>query len=265
MPLDQPHDAAEMPFLDHLEELRWRLVKSIAALAIGFFVAFSVAWQYLNVIITYLTKPILPLLPAGKLYYTHPMGAFTILMQVAGAMAIILASPVIVWQVWSFLAPALTTRERKVIVPVLGFAALLFMAGVALALFVFVPVTVQLLVGVQSDVIAPLITAEDYFGFIFFISLAFGAVFELPILILILTALGLVTAKTLIGIRRWAIVVSLIVCEIITPGDAVISTLILWVPVYGLYELSIVISWFVERAKKKRAAASEQIGAEVTQ
>ena len=74
-------------------------------------------------------------------------------------MAIILASPVIVWQVWSFLAPALTTRERKVIVPVLGFAALLFMAGVALALFVFVPVTVQLLVGVQSDVIAPLITA----------------------------------------------------------------------------------------------------------
>ena len=138
-------------------------------------------------------------------------------------------------------------------------------AGVALALFVFVPVTVQLLVGVQSDVIAPLITAEDYFGFIFFISLAFGAVFELPILILILTALGLVTAKTLIGIRRWAIVVSLIVCEIITPGDAVISTLILWVPVYGLYELSIVISWFVERAKKKRAAASEQIGAEVTE
>ena len=122
MPLDQPNAAAEMPFLDHLEELRWRLVKSIAALAIGFFVAFGVAWQYLNVIITYLTKPILPLLPSGKLYYTHPMGAFTILMQVAGAMAIILASPVIVWQVWSFLAPALTTRERKVIVPVLGFA-----------------------------------------------------------------------------------------------------------------------------------------------
>jgi sec-independent protein translocase protein TatC len=139
------------------------------------------------------------------------------------------------------------------------------MAGVALALFVFVPVTVQLLVGVQSDVIAPLITAEDYVGFIFFISLAFGAVFELPILILILTALGLVTPKTLIGIRRWAIVVSLIVCEIITPGDAVISTLILWVPVYGLYELSIVISWFVQRAKQKRAAASEQIGAGVTE
>ena len=160
---------------------------------------------------------------------------------------------------------ALTARERKVIVPVLGFAVLLFMAGVALALFVFVPVTVQLLVGVQSDVIAPLITAEDYFGFIFFISLAFGAVFELPILILILTALGLVTPKTLIGIRRWAIVVSLIVCEIITPGDAVISTLILWVPVYGLYELSIVISWFVQRAKQKRAAASEQIGAGVTE
>ena len=83
----------------------------------------------------------------------------------------------------------------------------------------------------------------------------------LPILILILTALGLVTPRTLIGIRRWAIVVSLIVCEIITPGDAVISTLILWVPVYGLYELSIVISWFVERAKKK---AEEVVASAVT-
>jgi sec-independent protein translocase protein TatC len=251
-----------MPFLDHLEELRWRIVKSLAALAISFFVAFYLAWTYFDPIMGWMVKPILPLLDSGKLVYTHPMGGFTIIMQLAGVLALILASPVIVYQVWCFLSPALSARERKVIVPVLGFALALFLAGVALAVFIFVPVTASLMTAVKSQWLTSMITADEYFGFIFFISLAFGAVFELPILVLILTALGLITPKTLVGIRRWAIVVSLVVCEIITPGDAVISTLILWVPVYGLYELSIVVSWFVHRAKLKREAASESIGAE---
>jgi len=249
-----------MPFLDHLEELRWRIVKSLAALAASFFLAFWLCFTQANAILRITIEPIRPLLPDGQLVYTHPMGPFTIIMQMAGVLAIVLASPVILYQVWCFLSPALTQRERRVIVPVLGFAALLFLGGVALAVFVFVPVTAKLMLAIPMDSLRAMITAEEYFGFMFFLCIAFGAVFEMPILVLILTALGLITPKTLTRIRRWAIVISLVVCEIVTPGDAVISTLILWVPVYGLYELSIVVSWFVHRARLKREAASESSG-----
>ena len=251
-----------MPFLDHLEELRWRLVKSLAALVGSFFVSFYVTWIYFGQIIDWMVRPILPLLDSGKLVYTHPMGKFTILMQMAGIVAGIMASPVIGYQIWCFLSPALNPRERKVIIPVLGFAALLFLAGVALAVFIFVPVTAQMMTALQSDSLTSMITAEAYFSFMFFICLAFGAVFEMPILVLILTALGMITPQALKSVRRWAIVISLVVCEVITPGDAVISTLILWIPVYGLYELSIVVSWFVYRARKKREAAAARIEAE---
>ena len=108
--------------------------------------------------------------------------------------------------------------------------------------------------------IEPLYAADQYFAFLFGISLAFGALFELPILILLLTALGLVTPKLLTTYRRHAFVGGLILCEIITPGDAIVSTLVLFVPVYGLYELSIIVSWFVYRAKQRRAAAAELVG-----
>jgi len=252
-------NSSEMPFLDHLEELRWRILKSLVALIVGFSIAFWLCWNH--DVIALLTKPIAAVLPNGKLNYTHPMDPFTILMQISGVLGLVLASPVVGYQVWAFLSPALTQRERRVIVPVLAFAAILFLAGVALAVFVFVPVTLKLMQGIQTTALQPLITAGDYFGFIIFISLAFGAVFELPILVLVLTALGLVTPQALARVRRWAIVISLVVCEIITPGDLVISTLMLWVPVYGLYELSIVVSWVVYRAREKRQGRSGDVAA----
>lgn len=253
-----------MPFLDHLEELRWRIVKSLAALAIGFMVAFWLTYTFRNQAIAYITQPILPLLPSGKLYFTNIFEPFSILMQVAGVLALVISSPIVGYQVWSFLSPALTAQERRVIMPVLSFAAVLFLAGVALAVFVFVPVTTKLMAGLQSDALAPLITAQGYLGTMLFLCLAFGALFELPILVLVLTALGLVTPRMLTNIRRWAVVISLVLCMVITPGDAVISTLILWVPVYGLYELSIVVSWLVHRAKQKREARAASIEADAT-
>ncbi len=250
-----------MPFLDHLEELRWRIVKSLAALGVAGVISFAFAYTQLDKIIAVLIAPIAPMLESGKLYYTHPMGPFTIIMQVGGVLALVLASPVVGYQLWAFLSPALTDRERKTIAPVLAFAALLFLTGIALAVLVFVPVTVNLLMALPTGALAPLITAEQYFGFVFFICLAFGAVFELPILALVLTALGLITPRTLTSARRWAVAVSLVLCMVITPGDAIISTVVLWVPVYGLYEMSIVVSWFVYRARKRREARAESIGA----
>jgi len=260
VPLDQPNPAGEMPFLDHLEELRWRIVKALAALVVGFFISMLVCTNY--DVIALMIRPITPYLHGKNLIVTHPVEKFTILLKIATGLAIVLASPAVAYQAWAFLAPALTAKERRVIVPVLIFAAVLFLAGVAMSVFVFVPVTMGLMDNIKTAAIEPFYSAGEYFGFLFSVSLAFGVMFELPILILALTALGLVTPAFLSRYRRHAFVVLLVACEIITPGDFIISTLMLFVPVYGLYELSIVASWVVHRARKRReAAAAETIGA----
>ena len=250
-----------MPFLDHLEELRWRIIKSLLALMIAFGFAF---WLFMSSgvdVFAFLIRPITPYLHGKALIYTHPVDPFTLIIQFAGGLALVLASPVIAYQIWAFLAPALTPRERRVIIPVLIAAAGLFLCGVAMSVFIFVPVTMGLIGNIKTSALEAMLSASDYFGFLFSVSLAFGAMFELPILILALTALGIITPSFLTKYRRHAIVSTLIICEIITPGDFIISTLMLWIPVYGLYELSIVVSWFVFRARLKRQSEPETIGA----
>ncbi|MCC7193949.1 MAG: twin-arginine translocase subunit TatC [Gemmatimonadaceae bacterium] len=242
-----------MPFLEHLEELRWRLVKALVALILAFFVSMSVCMRY--DVIALVVSPIEPYLHGKALIVTHPVEKFTILLKVAIGLAVALASPVVAYQVWAFLVPALTPRERRVLIPVLVFAAVLFLAGVAMSVFVFIPVTMGLMDNIKTTAIEPLYSAGDYFGFLFSVSLAFGAMFELPIVILALTALGLVTPAFLVKYRRHAFVILLVVCEIITPGDFILSTLMLFGPVYGLYELSILASWFAYRARRRREAA----------
>jgi len=249
-----------MPFLDHLEELRWRIVKSVAALAVTFGTTFTIVWLNFDPVVRVLIAPIRPLLPEGHLVYTNPIGLFTIIMQVSGVLGLVFASPVIGYQAWSFLSPALQERERRVIVPVLGFGVLLFLTGVALAVLVVIPMTVTMMAGISAEVLKPMITASEYFGFLFFISVGFGIVFEMPVLILILTALGLVTPSGLAKFRRHALIVSLVTCMMVIPGDAITATLAMWVPVYGLYELSIIVSWFVYRARLKREREAESIG-----
>jgi len=248
-----------MPFLDHLEELRWRIVKVLLGLIVAFMASMTLC---MNVdVISWIVHPILPYLHGQKLIVTHPMEKFTILLQIAGGLGVVLASPVIAYQIWAFLSPALMPKERRVIIPVLVGAALLFLVGVATSVFVFVPIPMGLVEGIQTESVQSLISLSEYVGYLFSISLAFGVMFELPILILLLTALGLVTPKLLAKYRRHAFVIGLIACEIITPGDLLISTLILFVPVYGLYELSIVLSWIIFRRRSKNEHAAEEIAA----
>ena len=248
----------EMPFLDHLEELRWRLVWCLAALTIGVVVAFTLLLQV--DVIGFLMRPINPFLQGGQLVYTHPADAFRIVMLASFALGGILALPVIGWQVWAFLSPALYKHEKYVVIPVLIGATLLFVAGVALAYFVILPVTLKFLLGFQSNSLAPMITAQGYFGFAVSMSLAFGAVFELPILIVALTALGLVTPMFLARFRRHAAVLCIVVSAFITPGGDPMSLLIMTGPLYLLYELSIGLSVLVYRRRTRRenrALASE--------
>ena len=241
-----------MPFLDHLEELRWRILKSLLAVAIAFVFTFWLCTASGLDIIGIAVKPIEPYLHGKHLVYTSVVEPFTLLIQAAGVLAFVIAGPVVVYQIWSFLMPALTKKERKALIPVLFAAGVLFLAGIAMSVFVFVPVTMGLMEKLPHGSLDSMLMVSQYFGFLFTVSLAFGAMFELPIVILTLTAVGLITPDFLTKYRRHAIVATLVVSEIVTPGDFIISTLMLWIPVYGLYELSIIVSRFVFRARVKR-------------
>lgn len=242
-----------MPVLDHLEELRWRIIYALAAVAVC--VAVSL-WATLRFdVVGLLARPVLPLVPDHKLFFTHPSDKLAITLNVAVWMGVILASPVIVLQAWTFLAPALHANERKVGLGVLAGGVLLFACGTSLAYFVVLPLSLPWLIGFGSDSMVPLLTASDYFGFVIAMALTFGLSFELPIVILALSSLGIVSVRFLTAYRRHAIVLILVVGAFLTPGDFVWTTAALAVPLYGLYELSVLGAYLIERGRRRREPA----------
>ncbi|CAN5658923.1 twin-arginine translocase subunit TatC [soil metagenome] len=244
--------SAEMPFLDHLEELRQRLLRAGAAFIVGVIVAFTIVMNF--DIIGFLQRPIRPYLGGRTLVYTHPGDVFGILIDMAFVLGAIIASPVIAYQIWLFVAPAMLPREKRMVVPVLAGMLVLFLAGVALSFFVVLPLTMSFLLGLQAGALTPMITASDYFGFAVSMSLMFGVAFELPIAILALTALGIVTPAMLVKFRRHAAVSVLVLAAFVTPGSDPTSLVALAVPLYFLYELSVVMSKALHRRQLKRQA-----------
>jgi len=253
--------AAEMPFLDHLEELRWRIIWSLLALAVAFAAAFVVVMK--GNVIGILEQPILPYLAGRKLVYTNPGDPFRIVMTTSFALGFVLALPVIIYQVWAFLSPALYQHEKRVVVPVLFGATLLFLGGASVAYFYALPFTLRFLTGFGGESLEAMITVAAYFDFALSMCLTFGVVFELPIALVALTALGIVTPMFLRRYRRHAFVMCALGAALITPGDLITSTLMLIVPLYGLYELSVLLSSMVYRRRLRRAAvaAGEEYGA----
>lgn len=252
--------AGEMPFLDHLEELRYRLLWIVGTLFVCVMAAFAVVLRY--DVIGMLSAPVQQFLPAGKLVFTHPADPFSITLKIAFGVGLVVSLPMILYHLWAFLAPALYAHEKRVVLPVIFGATGLFAVGVYLAVLWVLPASFDVLFGIQSAALEPMITATDYFSFAIAMCLACGACFQLPIVVGALTALGVVTPGTLARYRRHAMVGSLVVAAIITPGDLLLMTLMLGVPLYGLYEVSLVVSWFIHRRRKRRErlAASERIG-----
>ena len=248
--------SAEMPFLDHLEELRWRIIWSLAALVVGVGVAFFIVMKF-NLLL-WMQGPMLPYLHGRRLVYTHPGDGFTILMQTSIIVGVVLALPVIIYQVWAFLSPALYQKEKRVAVPVILGAVLLFIGGAALAWYFVLPMTLKFLSALGDEAFDQMITVSDYFGFVTSMVLAMGAVFELPIAILILSAIGLVTPKFLAKYRRHALLGSYLAAAIITPGDLFVSSIALMIPLYLLYELSIGLSLLVYRKRQKSVLAADE-------
>ena len=258
MPRFKRNERGEMPFLDHLEELRWRLIWSLLALTIAFVVGFVLVDQ-LDVM-GLLMRPIAPRLAGGKLYFTSPIEPFMITLKLAFFVGLVLASPVIIWQLWRFLSPALYEKERRVVLPVSLAAVALFLAGVAMAYFLILPTAIRVLFGFQSQSLQPIVTAKEYFGFAAQVVIAFGAIFELPLVLLMLVYLRVITAGFLSRNRRFAIAGNAFLSMLLAPPDLISMTLMM-VPVQLLYEITVVIARVMERRRARAEAAAEAVAA----
>lgn len=244
-------DDTKAPLLDHLIELRTRLLKCVVALLAGFFLCFYFSdWLF-----AILVHPLKEAFGAadGKLVYTKLYEAFFVQVKVALFGSFFLSFPIIANQLWAFVAPGLYAKEKKALLPFLLATPVLFMAGASLAYFVVMPTAFHFFLQYQGSnsgiQVEALPSADAYLGLVMQFILAFGISFLLPVLLMLLNHAGLVTRAQLVGLRRYMIVVAFIIAAVLTPPD-VVSQLMLAVPLVLLYELALVAMWFTERKRQ---------------
>ena len=226
-------DESAMSLVEHLSELRRRIAISLLAIFLGSLVGFYFAPQ----LITFLKAP---LNLAKPLVYTGLGDAFFINLKLAVVVGIVIAMPVLVWQLWRFISPGLTREERRMARPWAPLAIVFFVIGVTVA-YVILPFASTFLLSFSSPDLQPLITASEYFGFVTTLCLAFGLVMEYPIVLVLLAKVGIITSARLRRSRRVVILAIAIISAVVTPGGDPISPTVLGVTMYLLYEFSIVL------------------------
>jgi sec-independent protein translocase protein TatC len=263
---EHPEDATEsggqMTFFEHLVELRKRLINSLYAVGIGTMVGIYFSKYF----VSWINRPILKALSDAhldpKLIYTHPAGGLNLVITIGVYLGIALASPMVLYQVWLFVAPALYKHERGAITGFLFSTVFLFLAGIAFGYFVTIPYVMHFLVSPSpmfnlGHEVVPMISVNEYFDLILLTLLIIGLTFELPVLIFFLTLFGIVTPKFLWKNFRYAILVIAIASAIAAPPDA-LSMLIFMVPMVLLYFISIGVSAMVVRKKERQLAAAAE-------
>ena len=224
-----------MTLLDHLDELRRRILASVIALL----VAFLASWYFAPTIFHWLQKPILDVLPPGdKLAFTELSGPFMLYIKVALLTAIFAASPFLLLQLWLFLRPGLYRRERRLAAPFIIFTTLFFVAGGYFGYKVAFPLVVRFLLGVGED-FKQVVTINAYFSMMSKILLGLGLVFEMPMLIFFLARFGIVSARQLLRWFRWAVLLIFVVAALITPTPDIATQTVFAVPMILLYLLGI--------------------------
>jgi sec-independent protein translocase protein TatC len=246
-------DNFEMPFLDHLEELRTRLFWIAGSLFVAIVGAFFLM-KPLN-LFEAIQSPLKAAVPGVELQLLALTDALSITLRASLILGALLASPIIIYHLWAFLAPGLQPKERRVLIPVFSGGVLLFIGGVALCFFIVLPASIKFLAEFGADAFAFNPVAREYFGFVFAMCIAFGLVFELPMVVLALSALGIVNARLLNRLRRYAIVVLLVLSALITPDANPVTMLLMFVPLYVLYEISVLVGYVLQRHKEKATDA----------
>ena len=228
----------EMPFLDHLEELRIRLIKSFASVLIFSIAAFVFSEKIMN----FLAKPV------GKIYFMAPTEAFMVQIKISLVIGVICAAPILIYQLWMFVLPGLYEKEVKIVFPIVIFSTLFFYGGGAFCLFYVIPIALNFLMKFGGENLEPLISVSEYFVFVTRMVLAFAVVFELPVVSYFLGRVGILSHRFMARGRRYAAIVILVLAAILTPPD-IFSQVALGVPLYLLYEISILIVFLTGRRR----------------
>jgi sec-independent protein translocase protein TatC len=244
----EPRSEKEMTFLDHLEELRWRIIKAI----LGLLVAIAVCGYFSDFIVNdVVLRPGRLTHPPINIINTVPYGQITFYMMIILVSGLILSSPWILYQLWKFIQPGLLPKERMYISSIVVYTTLCFLSGVAFAYFIMLPYMLQFFATFGTTGIQNMFSVDEYMSFVLQLVLLSGAIFELPMVSYVLARFGILTPAFMRHYRRHAIVVILFIAAIVTPTTDPFTMSIFAIPMMVLYEVSI---WVAAVAKKKRDA-----------
>lgn len=243
-----PLEHSRMSLTDHLEELRDRLVKSVLAYMVGVIITYFFSTELFRLLKLPLTV-LITKHPGSTLAMRSLSEGFMVELKVALIAGIFVACPVIFYQLWKFISPGLYEHEKRLALPVVISASFLFVTGAFFGYFVVFPYTFDFFLSYTSPEVSAVLSIDDYLDFASKMLAGFGLIFELPLVIFVLSWLGIVNHTQLIRIRRYVVVFNFVVAAVITPPD-VVSQMFVAVPLVGLYELGILLSWMVGRKRK---------------
>lgn len=233
-----------MSLIEHIGELRFRVTRS----AYGILLGMVTCWSFSEKIFNYIRQPIQEYLVNGGLVFTAPMDKFMAHIKISFVVGLLLSAPFWLFQLWSFIAPALYKREKKIAAGFVFFGTLQFIFGLAFSYFIVLPMAFKFLMTFGGDVDKPMITIDHYLGFIAQTSIVFGLCFQMPVIISFLGLIGVVSQKFLKEKRRFAVVAIAVISAIAAPPDA-LSMILLLVPMWFLYEVSIIVVGLFEKRK----------------
>jgi sec-independent protein translocase protein TatC len=257
LPEPDEEPGAKMSFFEHLVDLRKRLINSAIAIAVGAMVGLALSEKVFGLIALPMQAALRKQHLDDHLVYTSPAGAINLIITLGIYIGVVLAAPVVLYQVWLFIAPGLYKHERKAVTTFIFSSVVLFLAGISFGYFIMLPYMLNFLIGFQGP-FRPLISINEYFDFILIVLLGLGVIFELPVLIFFLALFGIVTPKFLWKNLRYAILTIAVVAAIVTPTPDATTMLVFMAPMVALYFLGIGVAALVVRNKAKRAAIADQ-------
>ena len=253
--LDHDDDAtAKMSFLEHLDELRKRLIVSAIAIAGGFFIGVAVVGRVRD----FVMRPLNAMLPkGGKFMFNHAPEAFLVDMKIAALIGLFIALPIILWQLWLFIAPGLYSHEKKFAIPFVFFSFVFFILGAAFSHYMVFPWAWRFFGSFATDYMIFMPNLSETFSLYVKMMLGIGLVFEMPTLVFFLARMGVVTAGFLLRQTKYAILLIFIVAAVITPTPDPVTQCLMAAPMIGLYALSIIIAWVFGKRSRAQGPVRE--------
>ena len=243
---DEADAAGKMAFLDHLDELRRRIIYTVISVIIGFVIAFL----FIDRIFDFIMRPLQELLPAGgTLIFTDPTEAFILYIKIALIFGLILASPAVMTQVWLFIAPGLYASEKKWAIPFVVMSSLFFVGGAAFSHYVVFPLTWLFFASFTTDIVTFMPRIQPAFSIYLRLLIAFGVVFQMPTIVVFLARMGMLTAGFMIRNFKYAVLMIVVISAIVTPDGGGVSLVAMTIPLILLYVFSIGLAWMCGRKK----------------